>query len=82
MVRGIFKLIDKYYRWKIKRQLKNVNFALAAMSLIQYFNENEVLIPKQLAALAKEFINNPSLESAMKLVDYDPKLAGFFGAFL
>lgn len=75
---GIF---DKYYKWKLCRELTKVDLIEAAEAMRLNSSKKQMVIPRKLASLLQGFLSAPNEENAAMLIAYDPKLAGMFAAF-
>ncbi len=73
------KLLEWFYVWRLRRELRKVDLPMAALALHQ--GAIGTVIPKQLADLVAAFAKSPTEENALRLIAFDPKVAKIFGAY-
>jgi len=61
---------------KLRKQLKGCNYEMSKAMLIQKFSK--AVIPNELARLLDKFVANPSLNTAVDLIEFDTNLLAFF----
>ena len=70
-------MISRWFaRRKLRKQLQNCNYEMAKTVVIRKFSGG--VIPKELAALLDTFISNPCFDTAVDLIEHDPKFLAFF----
>ena len=70
-------MISRWFaRRKLRRQLQSCNYEMAKTVVIRKFSGG--VIPKELTALLDTFISNPCFDTAVDLIEHDPKFLAFF----
>ena len=74
-------MISRWFaRRKLRRQLQSCNYEMAKTVVIGKFSGGVIpkVIPKELTALLDTFISNPCFDTAVDLIEHDPKFLAFF----